>query len=84
MAAGLSLRTGDIGELRLRLNRECSLRGAGSHREDMDRCSHAHKLCEREAHRGARSPCSFGNGNPRPLFAEKGLIAYDMKVLGKK
>ena len=23
------------------------------------------------------------NGNPRPLCAEKGLIAYDMKVLGK-
>ena len=83
MAAGLSLRTGDIGELRLRLNRDCSLR-----EQDLiekiwiDAPMPISYVSERliEDHE-ALAP--FGNGNPRPLFAEKGLIAYDMKVLGK-
>ena len=83
MAAGLSIRTADIAELRLRLNADCGLRP-----ED---------LCEK-IWIDAPMPISyvteglitelsglapFGNGNPRPLFAEKDLMAYDLRILGK-
>ncbi len=83
MAAGLSLNTDRIGELRLRLNRHCGLK------ED--------DLCEK-IWIDAELPFSyiteglinelsslapFGNGNERPLFAQKELRASDIRVLGK-
>ena len=83
MAAGLSIRSGDVEAFRRRINEVCTLT-----EEDM----------EERIHIDVPMPVSyitrslvdeldrlepFGNGNPRPLFAQKDLRFLSARVLGK-
>lgn len=83
MAAGLSLHSGDVEKFRRRINEVCTLTP-----QDL----------EERIHIDVPMPVSyvtrslvdeldrlepFGNGNPRPLFAQKDLLFLSARVLGK-
>ena len=83
MAAGLSLHSGDVENFRRRINEVCTLTP-----QDL----------EERIHIDVPMPVSyvtrslvdeldrlepFGNGNPRPLFAQKDLLFLSARVLGK-
>lgn len=83
MAAGLSIKSGDVGTFRRRINEVCTLTP-----QDL----------EERVHIDVPMPVSyitrslvdeldrlepFGNGNPRPLFAQKDLLFLSARVLGK-
>ena len=83
MAAGLSIRSGDTELFRRRINQVCTLTP-----QDL----------EERIHIDVPMPVSyitrslvdeldrlepFGNGNPRPLFAQKDLLFLSARVLGK-
>ena len=83
MAAGLSIKSGDVETFRRRINEVCTLTP-----QDL----------EERVHIDVPMPVSyitrslvdeldrlepFGNGNPRPLFAQKDLLFLSARVLGK-
>ena len=83
MAAGLSLRQENVEVFRRRINEVCTLTP-----EDMEERIHidvpmpvsfvSQRLVEEL---DALEP--FGNGNPRPLFAQKDLLFLSARILGK-
>ncbi len=83
MAAGLSLQKENVGRLRKRLNENAGLSG-----EDLVDTLHidvaaplSYLTEERIAQLSVMEP--FGEGNTRPVFADKDLIPYQMVYLGK-
>ena len=83
MAAGLSLETGSIDELRQRLNAHCDLREEDlCERIWIDAAMPFSYISEKLVNElSALAP--FGNGNERPLFARRGCRASELRVLGK-
>ncbi len=83
MAAGLSLRTSDIGRLREQLNRNCGLRDEDLIEKLWIDAAMPISYISMQLAEELQRLAPFGTGNPRPVFAEKGLEAYDIRVLGK-
>lgn len=85
MAAGLSMaREEDIEVLRTRLNAQCTLK-----KEDFVEKVHidvAMPMSMASLQLAKELEClePFGNGNPKPLFAEKNLILTNGQLLGQK
>ncbi len=83
MAAGLSLRTEDIGELRQRLNDECGLKEDDLREKIWIDAAMPISYVSEKLITELSKLAPFGNGNERPLFAQKDLIAYDLRIFGK-
>ena len=83
MAAGLSLAAEDLDDLRRRLNEDCALTDADlveDLRVDMQ-MPPAYLSTELVEQMALLEPC--GNGNPEPLFCEKGLKISRLALLGR-
>ncbi len=83
MAAGFSLQRENIGLMRKRLNDNCGLK-----EEDMKRKLRADmqlniRGASPEFAKELKRLSPYGNGNPKPLFAEKGLRIVKRQILGK-
>ena len=83
MAAGLSMKEADIDEFRRRINEYCTLTEDDMTEKavidipmpiDYATFDFAKELSRLEP---------YGNGNPKPVFAQKSVIPSDIKVLGK-
>ena len=83
MAAGLSLPKENIDELRERLNANCTLEG-----DDFEPVVHIDiamplKYASMELVREFSRLEPFGNGNSKPLFAQKNVTLISGRILGK-
>ena len=83
MAAGLSLRKEDLGELRRRLNESCGLKDEDLiERSAIDFVIPVSYISPRLIEE-FQILKPFGQGNPRPVLADRELEARDMRILGK-
>lgn len=83
MAAGFSLETGRIGEMRRRLNENCTLTPDDLVPRIMIDVPMPIDYITEELIDGLEVLEPFGKGNEKPLFAEKNLNLLSARVLGK-
>lgn len=83
MAAGLSISETDIGEFRRRINEYCTLTEDEMIEKAVIDIPMPIRYADMKFAKELQRLEPFGNGNPRPLFAEKALIPSDIRILGK-
>ncbi|WP_123053441.1 single-stranded-DNA-specific exonuclease RecJ [Clostridium sp. JN-1] len=84
MAAGLSLKQSNIKTLTKMLNDNCRLKDEDVIPRITIDCQLPFKKITLEFAKKIRSLEPFGKGNPRPIFAEKGVNIINITTLGKK
>lgn len=83
MAAGLSLREDRLGEFRRRLNEECALTAEELAPKFWIDLPMPLSYVSAELVREFERLEPYGNGNPKPLFAEKNIRPVNLKVIGR-
>lgn len=83
MAAGLSMQEKDIGELRKRLNENASLSEEDLTEKVTIDIPMPVRYATKDFIRELELLAPYGAGNPRPLFAQKGLLVKNVQIVGK-
>lgn len=83
MAAGLSLKKENLPELRRRLSEHSGLTGEDFTRRIMIDAAMPMSYVTMELIEDLRKLEPYGTGNQAPLFAEKGVKPYNLRILGK-
>lgn len=83
MAAGLSMREEDIEELRLKLNENCNLSEEDFKEKVLIDVPMPISYIRKDLVRQLAVLEPFGNGNPKPVFAQKNIRVCSGRLLGK-
>ena len=83
MAAGLTVKSGCLDELRTRLNENCTLEEKDMFRKVLLDLEVSFNLFDMRAVEELSMFAPFGQGNPSPLFGERDLRVLNMSYIGR-